>query len=207
MIKFDCPLCGETMEAPESLRGEPLPCPACGDLVKVAGINPVIENTRIKNKNKYRQHPVYEKQHWILFSIIVISVILGIWATLHYSSWEYKNKDQILQITREISEQYESDNLNETVYKYLELKDFIGDRRINDPILYTQIETSEQLYERASNKISTQKRAKLKAQAQLNYKLEEMAQRSALIEDKDNNMSRETFSTIQNANKEYSIEN
>ncbi len=40
MIYFDCSKCGESMEAPESLRGEKLKCPNCGNLQKVAGENP-----------------------------------------------------------------------------------------------------------------------------------------------------------------------
>jgi len=40
VIHFTCSKCGEAMEAPESIRGENLKCPACGYLQKVAGENP-----------------------------------------------------------------------------------------------------------------------------------------------------------------------
>ncbi len=173
MIKFKCPLCGEPMEAPESLRAKPLVCPSCGELVKACGVNPVIEEVRVKNKNKFRQHPVYEKQHWIVFGTIILSLSIGIWVMMYVLSWEYQNKDQINKLSQEVIEAYQQDDLRETVHSYLLLENFLDDRRIKNSELADKIQLCRQQYNEAGKILLAHKKAKLQAQAQLNYVIEQ----------------------------------
>ncbi len=46
-IVFDCPHCGEELQAPESLIGESGPCPDCGKTFTVPTVSkPTAEQTR-----------------------------------------------------------------------------------------------------------------------------------------------------------------
>lgn len=38
-VNFDCPFCGQNLDAPEDLVGMNVPCPACGKIIRV--IEPV----------------------------------------------------------------------------------------------------------------------------------------------------------------------
>ena len=174
MIRFDCPLCGEKMEAPESLRGRPLACPACGELVRVCGVNPVIEEVREQNKNRYRQHPIYEKQHWIIFGIIVISLVAGSWAVIHNNSWENKNFEHVKKLTKAVIDSYEQEQHKETVRNYLELDDYLEGRLIRNSELATLIEQSKYSNENALETLMAEKRANLRAEAQQNYQQAEL---------------------------------
>ncbi len=72
MIHFKCPICGEEIEAPTSMQGETLACPACSQYALVPGSDDTVilddpsaetasEDTHIRNNRISRMHLACEK--------------------------------------------------------------------------------------------------------------------------------------------------
>jgi len=42
-INFDCPSCGQNLDAPEDMAGQEITCPACGKAIEIPGGDPDAE--------------------------------------------------------------------------------------------------------------------------------------------------------------------
>ncbi len=125
MISFSCPICGEKMEAPEVLRGQSLECPNCGELVGVHGVNSQLTPP---SDTIHTEQPIYAPQHWLVFSVIILALGMGLAFTIYSSSWETKNSKQILALSNEAIELIDNEELGDGIRKYLELEELVNNQ-------------------------------------------------------------------------------
>ncbi|MBN2063583.1 MAG: hypothetical protein JW745_02190 [Sedimentisphaerales bacterium] len=190
MIIFNCPVCGEKMEAPEELRGQSLLCPTCGEPVGVHGINvPLTPDSHTCHTDL----PIYATPRKIpVISISIIGIFALLYYQIHINNWENRNSKQIINLCQQVTYLLEQDQLDSGIRKYMELEEFIADRVITKSDNTQQIDLARNSFEMTARYI--------------HWNTLEIAYYSQAIASlKSISQKQPTKWTVQKANKEYQI--
>ncbi len=151
MIIFNCPICGEQMEAPEELRGQSLPCPTCGEPVGVHGINAPLTPD---SGTCHTDLPIYATPRKLpVISIAIIGIIALLYYQIHINNWENRNSKQISNLCQKVTYLLENGQLDAGIRKYMELEEFIANRVITKSDNTQQIDMARKNFENTANTI------------------------------------------------------
>ncbi|MBN2064315.1 MAG: hypothetical protein JW745_05895 [Sedimentisphaerales bacterium] len=144
MILCTCPICNESMEMPEQLRGKTLNCPNCGEPVKVNGINQTLTPD---SGTIHTDPPVYSSRGWPVICMLLVAMLVIIWHSTSKHNWEKDNSDTIISLCRQTDNMLQERDYAGGISKYIELEDMLANREISSPILNQEIDKVRNQFE------------------------------------------------------------
>ncbi len=143
MILCTCPICNESMEMPEQLRGKTMNCPNCGEPVKVNGINHTLTPD---SGTIHTDPPVYNTRSWPVLCLLLLTAVFFLWHQ-NNNNWERQNSETIISLCRQTDNMFEERDFNSGISKYIELEDMLADRVISSPVLNQEIDKVRSKFE------------------------------------------------------------